>query len=243
MFKYSDEDLLSHLKRVENCKSLPDLVKIMKENLSLKSYVIQHMRSLGDHQQKNYVASSGGMPEILIDRLNTAYTDRLGPIGQYLIRRGKPIWFSDILNLPEFKTMGYSTTSQKLFDLTGDGIFIPSFYKNHWCVSLATFGKEKQDCHEILLWQTGTLFHELHIRYRSIRDEFQTKVDLTSREVDVIDLIAIGKTNGEIAEILGIKSSTVASYVKNIYLKLGVSNRVTATLRAIYLDLGTYSKL
>jgi DNA-binding NarL/FixJ family response regulator len=55
---------------------------------------------------------------------------------------------------------------------------------------------------------------------------------LTSREVDVLVLLARGHTYKEIADALVITRKTVANHVEHIYAKLGVSNRTAAALFA-----------
>jgi predicted ATPase/DNA-binding CsgD family transcriptional regulator len=51
---------------------------------------------------------------------------------------------------------------------------------------------------------------------------------LTTREVDVLELIVNGKSDREIAEALGISARTVGSHVSNVYRKLGVQSRAAA---------------
>src|ERR1700736_938111 len=51
---------------------------------------------------------------------------------------------------------------------------------------------------------------------------------LTSREIDVLRLIAAGSANKEIAAQLSISEDTVKSRVKNILLKLGANDRTHA---------------
>ncbi|PRP66184.1 LuxR C-terminal-related transcriptional regulator [Nonlabens agnitus] len=60
------------------------------------------------------------------------------------------------------------------------------------------------------------------------QDNIFTKFDLTSRESEVLDLIAAGKTNKEIADELYISINTVKFHVKKVYEKLEVSNRKEA---------------
>ena len=52
---------------------------------------------------------------------------------------------------------------------------------------------------------------------------------LSDREVQVLRLLAAGKTNRETAEALFISEKTVARHVSNIFDKLGVSTRAGAT--------------
>ncbi len=56
--------------------------------------------------------------------------------------------------------------------------------------------------------------------------------DLTDREVEVLRLVATGRTNREIAETLVISTHTVARHLQNIFLKLGLSSRAAATAYA-----------
>jgi len=56
---------------------------------------------------------------------------------------------------------------------------------------------------------------------------------LTSRELDVLRLIALGCANKEIAARLSITEETVKSRVKNILLKLGANDRTHAVTTAI----------
>ena len=53
--------------------------------------------------------------------------------------------------------------------------------------------------------------------------------ELTSRELEVIRLVATGSTNREIATTLSISAHTVARHLQNIFVKLGVSSRTAAT--------------
>ena len=60
---------------------------------------------------------------------------------------------------------------------------------------------------------------------------------LTAREVEVLTLVATGKTNRAIATELSISEKTVAAHVSNIFTKLGLSSRSAATAYAYTHDL------
>jgi DNA-binding NarL/FixJ family response regulator len=55
---------------------------------------------------------------------------------------------------------------------------------------------------------------------------------LTSREVDVLRLVARGRSNKQIATELVVSPRTVAHHVEHIYTKLGVTSRALATMYA-----------
>lgn len=60
-----------------------------------------------------------------------------------------------------------------------------------------------------------------------------TAPSLTERELDVLRLLATGKTNKEIAQSLGISGRTVQHHTIHIYEKLGVDTRAAAALLAV----------
>jgi DNA-binding CsgD family transcriptional regulator len=51
---------------------------------------------------------------------------------------------------------------------------------------------------------------------------------LTARENDVLRWIAAGKSNAEMARILGLSTSTVGKHLEHIFCKVGVENRTSA---------------
>ncbi len=59
--------------------------------------------------------------------------------------------------------------------------------------------------------------------------------ELTSRELEVLTLLAEGCTNKQIATRLDIKCRTVEFHLKNIYQKLDVTTRTEALAKAIKL--------
>jgi DNA-binding NarL/FixJ family response regulator len=63
----------------------------------------------------------------------------------------------------------------------------------------------------------------------ALRDAYP---ELTEREREILDLIALGLSNGEIAERLTLSLKTVRNHVSNIYNKMQVTDRVQAALRA-----------
>ena len=63
--------------------------------------------------------------------------------------------------------------------------------------------------------------------------ESEAPLNLTKREIEVLQLVAAGMSNREIASALDLSIRTVERHVSNIYDKIGVHNRVDATAFAI----------
>lgn len=62
---------------------------------------------------------------------------------------------------------------------------------------------------------------------------YEMEEDLTDRETDILRLMAQGSRNQQIAEMLHLTEQTVKNYVRNIFRKLNVTNRVDAVLYAL----------
>ena len=68
-------------------------------------------------------------------------------------------------------------------------------------------------------------------------------MSLTSRETDVLQLLAKGYTYAEVSDALGVSANTVASHVKKIYRKLQVHSAGAAVWRAVELQILVTSNL
>jgi DNA-binding NarL/FixJ family response regulator len=71
---------------------------------------------------------------------------------------------------------------------------------------------------------------------RQLSSGERTATTLSNREVEVLQMIAYGATNREVAEKLQISPQTVKTYLERIFTKLGVSDRTRAV--AVALKLG-----
>jgi DNA-binding NarL/FixJ family response regulator len=63
--------------------------------------------------------------------------------------------------------------------------------------------------------------------------EFSKELGLTTREGEVLSWLSKGKTNRDIAQILGLSPRTVDKHLEQIYAKLGVENRTAAAAIAV----------
>lgn len=63
---------------------------------------------------------------------------------------------------------------------------------------------------------------------------FSPENDLSARELDVLHWLTQGKSNNDIGSILSISPATVDTYVRRIFKKLKVTDRVSAAMSAVH---------
>ncbi len=71
------------------------------------------------------------------------------------------------------------------------------------------------------------------LREASWQEQASAFADLTEQELRVLNLVAEGKTNREIARMLYLGEGTVRNYVSNILSKLNLTNRAEAAAYAV----------
>ncbi len=59
------------------------------------------------------------------------------------------------------------------------------------------------------------------------------RVELTAREVEVLELVAKGLSNKEVARVLARAEETVKVHLKHVFGKLGVEDRTEAVTTAL----------
>jgi DNA-binding CsgD family transcriptional regulator len=118
-----------------------------------------------------------------------------------------------------------------------DERFLVSFVFNR---SGSGFSDRERDLAEVLRPQIANLY-----RYSVAIDKtpampadtlsLRAALPLTPREREVLDWVAAGKTNRDVAAILGARPRTVEKHLERIYEKLGVETRTAAVMRAVNL--------
>jgi DNA-binding NarL/FixJ family response regulator len=93
---------------------------------------------------------------------------------------------------------------------------------------------------EMLTKELIRVIRQVHAGERPIPDEIASRLTerarepaLTSREIEVLELIATGLANREIGMALSISDQTVHAHAKNIFSKLKVGDRMAAVSLAL----------
>ncbi len=78
----------------------------------------------------------------------------------------------------------------------------------------------------------GFVCQTIHKRFEALHVD-EPKPDLSPREKEVMSLVALGLSNGEIANKLSVSSHTIDTLMRRSFLKLGVNNRIQATISLV----------
>src|SRR5437016_6883800 len=101
----------------------------------------------------------------------------------------------------------------------------------------ADAGQMELDAARRAFEQLGAALDLTMVKRLSRRAPARVPGGLTPREVQVLGLVATGRTSRVVAGELGISEKTVARHLSNIYTKLGLSSRAAATAYAYQHDL------
>lgn len=213
---------------------------------ALKGYFIAFMRQYGfSISSYHYIARDfkripveEGMrivefPSDWVDRYLEADYFEVDPIISEAQRSGQPFhWF-------EIEQRRDLDRKQREFldDLkaTGfrDGIAVPVFARPG---EIAYFGlgsdHEELNLTQAEMLELQMICQHMHLRYNELVQD-RTEKTLAKRELEVLELIARGKSNAAIGEALGISPNTVDTLVRRCFKKLNVSTRVEAALAAV----------
>jgi DNA-binding NarL/FixJ family response regulator len=81
--------------------------------------------------------------------------------------------------------------------------------------------------------EQGWVSRQVAARLATWTQEEMEQTMLTEREMEVLRLVAKGKTNREIGLALEISEKTVEKHLEGVFAKLGVASRVEAAVRAV----------
>lgn len=162
--------------------------------------------------------------------------DRVDPVPQYGLITNRPFTWDFVTN-----NLNISKAQRKVMDeareaklLDGVGLAIHGLNGEISGVGLAS-STGNTDTDPVTLAKIRALVVQFHTTYT---DLLQTNpaynfITLTQREKEILSWASEGKSDGVIADILGISYSTVRFHTNNAYKKLGANDRVYAITKAI----------
>lgn len=181
-----------------------------------------------------------GFPSGIIDMYHELNLPALDPHPNFVAGKGKVFAFSELARLDGFDRAARALLSQLAASGLPDGLAIPAYglraTTSLFCVGMPrkreAVRKADRESFQALAQQA-----QIRIDQIAAEEDHTTIPTLSSRERQILRWIAAGKSNAELAIILGISQPTVATYVKRLFAKLGVHDRVAAAVSGLRLGL------
>lgn len=164
------------------------------------------------------------------------HTEVLGRCHDWIIENGKPLILSQVL--PLFRSVEPRLTEEIMTAANALDVFdqymIP-VYGPFKVNGLIAFGKSSTiDPYDVkVLKKMESLAAGHHNRMVLHFGEKRSDFELSKRENEVLTWIARGKSSADIATILGLSLSSVDTYTRRIFEKMGVNDRVSAAVNGI----------
>lgn len=117
-------------------------------------------------------------------------------------------------------------------------VIIP-IYCPHKCVGVFLLSQTRN--RDITLIEQKHYAQDLSLIGQAIFDlnksDYDHNIRLTDRQAEIISWVAQGKSNSEIAQILSISPHTIDNFMRRLFVKLQVNNRVMAAVKCTVLGL------
>lgn len=222
----------------ETCESFSQLQRCCFRyalKLGISAITYHHLPHIGSVDSSSYNVLSFGFPNGLMEKYGTEHLNEVDPSLRAILSGTKPRWWLEVEYIDKLKPAEKAYLKSIDIDQMGHGLVLPVFgpMGRNGFIALG-FGQEKPNLGQSHVSIIQMLCQIAHQRYCDLLlVELPSHLRLSERESEILTWVVKGKSNGLIADILGIKETTVITYLQRSYDKLGVNNRLTAALRAM----------
>lgn len=155
------------------------------------------------------------------------------PIVTFAMQSGRLFQWSNIAQLRSLASDNRAFLDELSRSTMTDGMALPT-YGRHQRVGYFGIGqvRDKNVLSETDILKLHAVAQRAHARLDEFAEAEQPTVTLSPREREILHWVARGKSNNDLATILGISAATVATYLQRSFSKLDASDRVTAVVVA-----------
>ncbi|SOH94570.1 LuxR family transcriptional regulator/LuxR family transcriptional regulator, quorum-sensing system regulator CciR [Monaibacterium marinum] len=224
-----------YISELANCECVDDIWDRFANHFSdmgFDKFTYQTMPFAWETSDDPLLIRTRGFPE---DWVETYYADRMwqfDPITTTAMNQSQPFFWSELPQMRDLSDADRRFLDRRNSHVLGDGLAVQVFGPNGFN---GYFG--------LGLEQNATNDHRLDLRaiqwacqmthHRCSEMQVTESAPLSRREQEVLSWVARGKSNSSIADILAISNNTVDAYMRRIYQKLGVNDRVSAAIRGL----------
>lgn len=239
--RYQFEDFITDTRQVTEDA---DLFRLLKKAVAQHGYDRISLWVIDDPDLPQRVHGRGvlhNFPEELRDYYKENNCDSYDPVMQALkVRTGSLDWET------HEKRSQYKPAQTRLYNVAREGglhngVSTPIWGRNGLMASLGLASAEKHDAtyarSQANLDLIGALTAQFYLSYKRLNarppSPYRPATGVTPKEAEILSWVASGKTDAEIAIILGISRNTVDTHMRHVFAKLGAHSRVTAVVKAI----------
>jgi len=242
--KIQESHLSEFLNTCLNAKTINSLLKDSSVNfqkMGFSSFIYHYIPHLGSQdyslqkilhtskKDKNWLMSA--FPE----RTNISPRD---PFEDFVLKTGQTFWTGDIAKHEKFQSESNQLFLKKILSHFKSCLLVPSYgprrSRGYFFLPNKDIKKTPSIRETAYIEYMCSLFH---LKYTHLRIIEETPLNLTQREQEVLQLLPLGLSNREIGAALKISPHTVNGYIKQLFEKLDVTDRVSLCQRALALDL------
>jgi DNA-binding CsgD family transcriptional regulator len=233
------------LDKIPNAKTPPQLWRLMRtyyRSMGFLAFAYVIPRRTGELGTTELQHVQGGFdPRLFEFFVSNKRASKFDAMTRTALTDGRIIRLSSIWDWVKPDTMTAAYMSELRQSQEGDGYIFPVFGP-HGRNGAVSVGRSINDAvmDEAPLNIMHAVAQAAHMRACALMKEKPAlNKPLSGRERDVLNWVARGKSNAEIAIILGISAGTVETYMRNIFLKLDVIDRTSAALRGLRMGIVT----
>lgn len=233
-------DVTNTLRKVSKAKTLASLWRLMV--LHSRSYGFQsvsyYLLKSGIHQPAMAPVFYGFSDELVAAYLSQDY-NRLDLAPRIALAHGVPMRWSDIWRGADATEAEFGFLEALRAAGVTDGFALPCFGPGGRDANVGLSGMtDATRCNDEALHELHAVAQAAHLRICALTSEqLRMEKQLSQRELQILDWVARGKSNGVIADILHISVGTVDTYMRRIYEKMDVSDRTSAAVKGVGMGL------
>jgi DNA-binding CsgD family transcriptional regulator len=181
-----------------------------------------------------YIAEFGHHPE-WIDAYRTPEVRAHDPFPDFIMRTGNAMSYADALTQispsPDQHAFVSRLKGSGHFETMAIPVYGPFDFDTYATITMwRPFAPED----ELLVYRVIGLIEASNRRIAHLLESSAAKqIDLSEREAQVLNWMGRSKSSGDIATILNIGPATVDTYVRRLYAKLDVNDRISAVLKGV----------
>lgn len=184
--------------------------------------------------KRTTVAHFGFSDEILAKYLDPENFEH-DPTPDYVMRVGRTMTWKQAIDRDDLNPIQRATVARFREAGIADGLSVPLYGPNgRDSYSAFLFDRALGPDDEPLVTRLVQIArHQHHIICLLIERDYKTPVTISKRESEVLYWMARGKSNTDVATILGVTPGTIDTFVRRIYAKFNVHDRISAILEGM----------